>query len=92
MRLYMVERYLPGVTPDGFEEMRARIASAARVVRTVRYLGSTFVPEEESCFCRFEGTSLDAVRRTCEAAGVPFARIHQTCDFPSRPRRKQCAG
>lgn len=86
----MVERYLPGVTAEQFAETRRRIAAAAHSVRSVRYLGSTFVPEEESCFCRFEGSTADAVRRACEASGVPFARIHETCDFPPRRRRTQC--
>jgi hypothetical protein len=91
MKRYMVERYLPGVTAENFEELRKRIASATRAVPSVRYLGSTFVPEEESCFCRFEGASLDDVRRTCVAAGIPFARIHETWDFLPKQGRQQCA-
>ena len=87
----MVERYLPGVTRETFPELRSRIAAAARTVRGVDYLGSTFVPEEESCFCRFEGASEDAVRRACDRAGVPYARIHLTRDFSAEQRRRTCA-
>jgi hypothetical protein len=85
MTQYMVERYLPGVTRQSFEELRKRIAAAAEAVSTrrapVRYLGSTFVPEEESCFCRFESGDADSVRRACEQAEVAFARIVETHDF-----------
>ena len=85
MPQYMVERYLPGVTQQAFETLRERIASAAEDVAAtgadVRYVGSTLVPEEESCFCTFESTHADAVRRACEQAGVPYARIVETRDF-----------
>jgi hypothetical protein len=95
MTQYMVERYLPGVTQAAFEELRARIASAAERVAAggarVRYLGSTFIPEEESCFCRYEGGSVSDVRRACDDAGVPYARIHETRDFAHTERRNRCA-
>jgi hypothetical protein len=85
MTQYMVERYLPGVTQQHFEKLRSRIAAAAEELTAdglrVRYLGSTFVPEEESCFCRFESDNAEAVRRVCERARVPFARIVETRDL-----------
>jgi Protein of unknown function (DUF4242) len=81
----MVERYLPGITTDQLDEASARLAAASEELSAngaeVRYLGSTFVPEEESCFCRFESEDADAVRRGCERAGVSFARIMETRDF-----------
>jgi hypothetical protein len=42
---------------------------------TVHYLGSIFVPTEESCFCRFEGPFLEVVERVNQRAGIPFARV-----------------
>ena len=81
----MVERYLPGVTADQLDEASERLAVAAQELAgqgvQVQYLGSTFVPEEESCFCRFESANADDVRRACEQAGMPFARIVETRDF-----------
>ena len=81
----MVERYLPGVTAAQLDEASAQLAAAAEELTTqgiaVRYTGSTFVPEEESCFCRFEGANADIVRRTCEEAGISFARIVETHDL-----------
>ncbi len=81
----MVERYLPGVTAREVDETGERLAAAARQLEThgvqVRYVGSTFVPDEESCFCTFAGASADDVRRACDLAGISFARIVETHDF-----------
>lgn len=38
------------------------------------YLGSTYVPSDDSCFSRIEAESADDVRDVNEIAGVPFAR------------------
>ena len=87
VKRYLVERYLPGVTDGQLDEAGERLAAAAERLAAdgveVRYAGATFVPEEESCFCRFEGASPDEVERVCVQAGVPFARIVETRDFPS---------
>jgi hypothetical protein len=84
----MVERYLPGITTGELDEASARLAAVSEELRAngtdVRYLGSTFVPEEESCFCRFESADADGVRRACERAGVSFARIMETRDLGPR--------
>ena len=85
VKKFMVERYLPGITTGQLDASSARLTAAARELAAdgvgVRYLGSTFVPEEESCFSRFEGADGDAVRIACERAGIAFARIVETRDF-----------
>lgn len=86
---YMVERYLPGITAQELDEASARLAAAAEDLAAegeqLLYLGSTFVPEEDSCFCRFEATSSEIVQRVCERARVPVARIHAVYSLPSHP-------
>jgi hypothetical protein len=88
MRKYLVERYLPGITAGELEDASARLADTADALAAegfgVRYVGSTYVPKEESCFCRFEASSREAVRRVCERARLPFARIHVVRSFPPR--------
>ena len=69
---YLVERYLPGRDRAWLDASLARLRK--RRIR-VTYLGSTYVPSDESCFCRFEAESPDDVRDANEIAGVPFARI-----------------
>jgi len=72
MPTYLVERYLPGRDSAWLETALARL----RRQRTMAtHLGSTYVPEDESCFCRFEAQNEDDVRDANEIAGVPFARI-----------------
>jgi hypothetical protein len=88
MRKYMVERYLPGMTARELDDASARLAATAQQLAAegvgVRYVGSTYVPKEESCFCRFEASSRVAVERVCERAQLPFARIHAVRSFPRR--------
>ena len=72
MPTYLVERYFPG-------RDRAWLVDALGRLRRQRtraaHLGSTYVPADDSCFCRFEAETADDVRDANEIAGVPFARI-----------------
>jgi hypothetical protein len=79
---FMVERYLPGAKPELLERDVRLLAAAAD---GTRYLGSTFVPEEEACFSWFEAKSAEAVRSACERAGIDAARIVETRDLPNDP-------
>jgi hypothetical protein len=79
---YLVERYLPERDRPWLEEALARLADDRRV----RYLGSTYVPSEDSCFCRFEAETAEHVRNANEVAGVPFARIVTALEIGSRQR------
>jgi hypothetical protein len=41
----------------------------------IRYLGSTLVSEEQTCFCLFEAPDRHAVQAANERAGLSFERI-----------------
>jgi hypothetical protein len=69
---YLVERYLPGRDRAWLEEALGRLP---RDDADVSYLGSLYVPSDESCFCRFSAPAEENVRRVNELARVPFARI-----------------
>lgn len=69
---YLVERYLPGRDRAWLESALARIPTGRLAVT---YLGSTYLPSDDACFCRFEAETADDVRQANEIAGVPFARI-----------------
>lgn len=77
--VYVVERYLPGVSHSELERKLERLERATRELRDegtpVHYLGSTIVLEDEACFCQFEGSSKEAVVEANRRAGVPFDRI-----------------
>jgi Protein of unknown function (DUF4242) len=72
MPTYLVERYLPGRDRAWLEAALARLPNDCH---GVAYLGSIYVPSDESCLCRFEAPSVEKVRDVNEVAGVPFARI-----------------
>ena len=72
MPIYLVERYLPGRDRAWLEAALARLP---RAQGGVVYLGSTYVPSDDSCFSRFEAEYANDVRDVNEIAGVPFARI-----------------
>jgi hypothetical protein len=72
MPTYLVERYLPG--RDG-AWLHAALARLPRARNGVVYLGSTYVPSDDSCFSRFHAECAEDVRDLNEIAGVPFARI-----------------
>jgi hypothetical protein len=77
-RRYLVERYVPGITRAELRATERGLADAVAAVHAggtpLVYLGSTFIPEEESCFIHFEGV-LEGVKRACLLAGMDFARI-----------------
>ena len=79
MAVYLVERYLPGLTAA---DVRAAIQRATAVAEEmaadgipIRLLTSAFIAEEEACFCQFEAPSREAVAAANERAAFPFARI-----------------
>ena len=84
--VYVVERYLPGLDQRRLVRMLGKLGQATQELRIegthVRYLGSTIVPDDEACFCQFEGASKAAVAEANERAGVPFARIVAAITVP----------
>ena len=85
MPTYLVERYLPSHDRAWLESALARLPKKRN---RVAYLGSTYVPADDACFCRFEAETADDVRDANEIAGVPFARI-VTAEEIGIPQRGQ---
>jgi hypothetical protein len=79
MGTYMVERYLPGVSEEEVHAAIGRLQAAAAQLQAegvaVRYLGSTFTPEDQCCFCLFTSPSQEAVQEANQRAQFPLARI-----------------
>jgi uncharacterized protein DUF4242 len=75
---HLAECYWPGVQERELEALDERAHSSAAHLseqgRTVRYLGSLLMREDEVVLCLFAG-SADAVREAAELAEVPFDRI-----------------
>lgn len=97
MGTHLVERYLPGIDRDGIAALVDRLEAASAELQTrgvaVRYVGSLFLPEEESCFCWLEASSATAVEELNRLADAPFARISSAVAFFDRlPGRPMLAG
>jgi Protein of unknown function (DUF4242) len=79
---FLVERYLPVGDVDGLARAVDRVASACADESAVRYLQSTFVPGDDTCFCVFLAPSIEAVRAVNEAGGFPVDRISAAISLP----------
>ena len=79
MPTYAAERYLPGISPGQVLDVARRVkrsaAQTAAAGTPVRYLQSTFLPSDETCYCLFQAPSKDAVRQANDRAQIPFDRI-----------------
>ena len=76
---FLVEHYWPEATPDGFQEMAARVRSAvddmAGLGAPLRFLHSTFVPAEGSVLCVFSSPVPALVEAAYQRAGISFDRV-----------------
>ena len=85
MAVYMVERELPGITPEQLAHAQeAAISTSSQFTKegkSVRYIRSTFLPDESRCLCLFEAPTRQLVRDVNDAAGLPFSRIVQALDL-----------
>lgn len=91
-RHFLVEHYRPGATPAELRRWAVRLRSAAAEVAevgvSVRYVGATIVPGDESLLCQFDAASEAAVRAAYERAGLGFERISPALDGPPLGRRR----
>ena len=81
--MFVVERYLPALTPD---DVRAQARRESDVVSSgvgVRHLRTTYLCEDELCFSLFEAPSLEVLRRANELGDMPFERITEAVDVAS---------
>ncbi|MFY9578180.1 MAG: hypothetical protein WAQ33_02540 [Gaiellaceae bacterium] len=85
---YLAERYDPGATGDQIDADAARLAAAARELRSegheIEFLGSTFVPGDEATLSRFASSSAGLVETAHRMASVPVERVVEALSLPSR--------
>ena len=85
MPVYMVDRDLPRITPEGLAALQgAEIAAALRCSaagRPVRYIRSLFIPGEARCLCLFEAPDEAILVALNELAQLPFTRIVVALDL-----------
>jgi hypothetical protein len=85
MAVYMVERDLPGITMDQLAAaQKAAIETGQRLTaagKPVRYIRSTFVPQESHCMCLFEAPTPELVKELNDEAKIPYTRVVEAADL-----------
>ena len=85
MAVYMVERELPGISMEQLAAaQKAAIETGEQFTaegKNVRYIRTTFVPNEARCMCLFEADNAELVKEVNEAAQIPFNRIVGALDL-----------
>jgi hypothetical protein len=85
MTVYMVERNLNGIAMSDLaaaQKLAIGTANAYTARGTpIRYVRSTFAPEDGRCMCLFEAQTADDVKRLNEEAKLPFLRIVEALDL-----------
>jgi hypothetical protein len=81
----MVERDLPGITMEQLADAQKRAILMGKELtalgREVRYIRSTFIPDECECMCLFEAPNPENVREANVRAQIPFTRIVTAADL-----------
>lgn len=81
MSYFVVQRDLPGITPEALAGagLRAKTCAAemTREGTPVRWIRSFFLPDTQQTHCYFEGPSAESVREVNQRANIPFVAIHE---------------
>ena len=85
MPVFMVERSLGGISMDDLGgAQKAAIDKGQQMTASgtpVRYIRTTFAPEDGRCMCLFEAQSSDDVKRLNDEAGIPYDRVVAAMDL-----------
>ncbi len=85
MAVYMVERDLPGITMEQLARaQRSAVETSQRFTeeaKPVRYIRSTYVPDEAHCMCLFEAPDAAMVEEVNKAAHIPYTRVVEVMDL-----------
>ncbi len=83
MPSYVVESYAAGrVVP----EQRERARRAAELGTGIRYVRTTFLPQDETLLHVFEATSADALRAAASHAALAYERIVEAVEGSAEPQ------
>ena len=85
MSVYMVERDLKGISMEALGgAQKAAIGMAEKMSAEgtdIRYIRSTFAPDDGRCLCLFDATSDADVKRLNDEAGLPYSRVVPALDL-----------
>ena len=85
MPLFVVDRDLPGVTPEMLTSagLRAKTCCAEITAqgRDVRWIRSFFVPETSQTHCYFEAGDRTVVEEANRRANIPYTRVTEVVEM-----------
>lgn len=85
MSYFVVQRDLPGITPEALQSagLRAKTCCAEMTTEgeSVRWVRSFFLPETAQTHCYFEASSKAAVEEANNRARIPFSRIVEVVEM-----------
>ena len=84
MPMYLVESY-GADRGDAFPEARERALRAAELGIDVRYVRTTFLPEDETLLHIFEAPSVEALRHAGRLAALAYERIVEAVEHAMGP-------
>jgi Protein of unknown function (DUF4242) len=93
MTTYLVEAYVSKLDEARQRQLAVAARSAAELTAReespVRYLGSIFVPEDETCFHLLDAFSAEDVERTNRRGAFAFERIVEVTETRGPSRREE---
>lgn len=85
MAVFMVERDLKGIALEDLAAAQKAAIGKAEEMREkgsdIRYIRTTFAPEDGRCMCLFEAPTEADVKRLNDAAGLPYSRVVPAMDL-----------
>lgn len=85
MSVFMVERDLNGIALDDLAAAQRAAIEKSEEFRNdgtgIRYIRTTFAPEDGRCMCLFEASSDADVKRLNDEANLPYTRIVPALDL-----------
>ena len=85
MSVFMVERDLKGIAMEDLAGAQKAAIGKAEEMRgagsDIRYIRTTFAPEDGRCMCLFEAASEAEVKRLNDEAGLPYSRVVPALDL-----------
>ena len=85
MSVFMVERHLRGIGMEDLAAAQKAAIGKAQEMREngsdIRYIRTTFAPEDGRCMCLFEAASDADVKRLNDDAGLPYNRVVPALDL-----------
>lgn len=85
MAVFMVERDLQGIKMEELAGAQEAAIAKAEEMRNagsdIRYIRSTFAPNDGRCMCLFDAGSESDVKRLNDEARLPYSRIVPAMDL-----------